>query len=129
MTGWIWLPPLVVLGLILGSAAATAQSVEVDEAVTSHGAVRQQLDLTPAQRSAIYNAVRQQRGRASTTLIQSAVGAPVSRLVVLADLPDQATANEPWAAVLKYAMVEDDVVVVDPVQMRVVDVIHSAARP
>jgi hypothetical protein len=30
---------------------------------------------------------------------------------------------------LKYAMVGDDVVVVDPVTMRVVDIIHGSTRP
>ena len=30
---------------------------------------------------------------------------------------------------LKYAMVEDDVVVVDPVKLRVVEVIHGTNRP
>jgi hypothetical protein len=33
------------------------------------------------------------------------------------------------ADVLKYATVERDVVVVDPIRMRVIDVIHSGAGP
>jgi len=35
-------------------------------------------------------------------------------------------ADDPNARVLKYAMVADDVVVIDPIVMRVVDVIHRA---
>jgi hypothetical protein len=30
---------------------------------------------------------------------------------------------------LKYAMVESDVVVIDPIKTRIVDVIHGGARP
>jgi hypothetical protein len=48
---------------------------------------------------------------------------------MLLELPDQAAADQPWAEFLKYAMVDDDVVVVDPMAMRVVDVIHGNARP
>jgi hypothetical protein len=47
----------------------------------------------------------------------------------LLDLPDQATVNDPAAALLKYAMVERDIVVVDPLSMRVVDVIRGGANP
>jgi hypothetical protein len=127
MTGRIWLPPLVLLGLMLGNFAATAQSVEPDEAVSSHGAVSQTLDLTPAQRSAIYNAVARQRVHMPATLVQPVVGAPVPASINLDELPDQAGISDPID--LKYAMVADDVVVVDPVSMRVVDVIHGGIRP
>ena len=123
MTGRIWIPPLAVLAVTLGYAGACAQSVGPDE-VVSQDAATQQLALTPAQRSAIYNAVLQQRARASTSLIQPTVGAPGSPSVPLSELPDQA-ADTPWAQFLKYAMVEDDVVVVDPIRMRVVDIIRD----
>jgi hypothetical protein len=51
----------------------------------------------------------------------------VSRSVPLAELPDQTGLTE--ASFLKYAMVADDVVVVDPIRMRVVDVIRGDFRP
>ncbi len=127
MNGWVRLPPLVVLAVVLGTASAVAQSMGAEEGVTSHGAVTQKLGLTPAQKSAIYNAVVQQRVRASTARIEPAVGAPVSRSVALGELPDQAGIAD--TMVLKYAMVADDVVVVDPIRMRVVDVIHGSIRP
>ncbi len=48
----------------------------------------------------------------------------------LAGLPDAATANDPWAADLKYAMADSDVIViVDPVLMRVIDVIPGGPAP
>ena len=127
MTGWVRLPPFVVLTLFLGTANAVAQSVGADEAITSQGAVTPTVGLTPAQKSAIYNAIVRQRVRASSTQIQATVGASVSRSVPLAELPDQTGLVD--AAFLKYAMVADDVVVVDPIRMRVVDVIHGHIRP
>lgn len=129
MIGRFHLPLLALLAFFIGTSGAVAQTVGPDEAVQPNGAVTQKLALTAAQRNAIYNAVIQQRVRTSTTLIPVAVGAPVPPFVKLAELPDQATADNPWATFLKYAMVEDDLVVVDPVRMRVVDVIHGNTRP
>jgi hypothetical protein len=160
MTGRTWTPfaasllaPFAVFAFFLGIAAAHAQTVGPDEAVNPEGAVTQQLALTPAQKSAIYNAVLRQRVRASNTMIAGAipvaVGAPVSPAVGLSELPEQAATDmsggdsggdswadsgaDPWASsqtmFLKYAMVGDDVVVVDPVTMRVVDIIHGSTRP
>jgi len=127
MTGLVWLPPLVVFAFFLGSSAIYAQSMGPDEAVSSRGAVIQKLGLTPAQQSALYNAVLRQRIRAVTTQIEPAVGAPVAPAVPLSELPDQAGIDD--AMFLKYAMVAEDVVIVDPIRMRVVDVIHGSNRP
>jgi hypothetical protein len=127
MTGWVRLPPFVALTLFLGTANALAQSAGADEAITSHGAVTQTVGLTPAQKSAIYNAIVRQRVRASSTQIEATVGASVSRSVPLAELPNQT--GLVGATFLRYAMVADDVVVVDPIRMRVVDVIRGNFRP
>jgi hypothetical protein len=127
MTGWTRLAPLIALAVVFGPAHAGAQSLAIDEAVTPYGAVTQQFGLTPAQKSAIYNAVLQQRVRTSTTRIEPAVGSPVSRSIELAAIPEQAGIAD--ATFLKYAMVADDVVVVDPIRMRVVDVIHRSIGP
>jgi hypothetical protein len=129
MLGRIWLPPFAAIALFLGTAGAFAQTAGSDEAVNPDGVVAQKLALTAAQRSAIYNAVRQQKVRASAIAIPAAIGAPVPPTIALSSLPDQAGGDQPWAELLKYAMVEDDVVVVDPVAMRVVDVIHGSASP
>jgi hypothetical protein len=65
--------------------------------------------------------------------VPSAVGAAVSPAAELAVLPHQAAAiasvDDAPGKDLKYAMVEDDVVVVDPVKLRVVEVIHGNNRP
>ena len=117
------------LGLFFGIAPALAQSAGPDEAIQPDGTLRQNLALTAGQRSAIYNIVIRQRAKPHADQISVAVGAPVPPTIDLVDLPDQATADNPSAALLKYAMVHGDVVVVDPVAMRVVDVIRNGAKP
>ena len=117
------------LGLFFSVAAALAQSAGPDEAIQPDGTLRQNLALTAGQRSAIYNIVIRQRAKPHADPMSIAVGAPVPPTIDLVDLPDQATVNNPSASLLKYAMVHGDVVVVDPVAMRVVDVIRSGAKP
>ncbi len=114
-------------------AGARAQNLDPDEAVSPDGSVRQEFVLTAAQRNAIYDAVMQQRLRPSGIGISVAIGAPVPRSAELRDLPDPTASGDAWikssACDLKYAMVEDDVVVVDPLRMQVVDVIRGGAKP
>jgi hypothetical protein len=117
------------LGLFFGIAPALAQSEGAIETVQPNGSVTQTLALTAGQRSAIYNIVIRERAKPHAEQIAVAVGAPVPPTIALVDLPDQATADNPSAALLKYAMVHGDVVVVDPMAMRVVDVIRSGAKP
>jgi hypothetical protein len=119
-------------------SAANAQAVGADR----HGtmvpntivAKRSLPALTPAQKAAIYNAVQAQRVRSAARVIHLAIGAPVPPSLTLSDLPPEALSvalpdqlGSDDTAFLKYALVEDDVVVVDPIAMRVVDVIHRGA--
>jgi hypothetical protein len=116
------------VGLVFGMGPAPAQSAGPDETVGPNGAVRQTLALTAGQKNAIYNIVIRRRVKPHADQMAVAVGAPVPPTIELADLPHQATADNPAAAVLKYAMVANDVVAVDPIAMRVVDVIRAGAR-
>jgi hypothetical protein len=120
---------LVAVACLAGTECALAQSVGPDETITPNGAVIQKLELTPAQEGAIYNAVIQQRIQTSRSGISFAIGAPVPQAVELGTLPDEVAADNPWAPLLRYAMVDDAVVVVDAIRMRVVDVIHHGAKP
>ena len=129
MTGKIALPALVIWTLLGTLGGAVAQTTGPDEAVRPNGAVNQKLALTSAQQRAIYNAVIQQRGRTYTIGVPIAVGAPVPPSVELRDLPDQAAADIPWTDLLKYAMVENTVVVIDPIRMRVVGIIPDDVNP
>lgn len=131
MTGrirlWSLIAPALLFGALLGAPSAHAQSVGLDEAVTSQGAVRPTLEFTPAQKSAIYNGILRQRAGAFSARIEPTVGASVPRSVRLGELPIGTGVAE--ASFLKYAMVADDVVIVDPIEMRVIGVIHGNIGP
>jgi hypothetical protein len=134
MFGRLRLLPFVVAAILLDGAAGAvyAQTIGPDEAVTPQGTVTQKLALTEAQKSAIYNAVLGQRVRSATSAIWPVVGAPVPHAIALSDIPvqtlfDQDSLDDSRGNLLKYAIVEGEVVVIDPIQMRVVDVIHRGA--
>jgi hypothetical protein len=129
MTARVWPFVLVVLASFLGPRGAAAQVMGPDEAVTPSGSLTQHSVLSPQQRRAIYQAVGQLRVPSAAPTVAAVVGAPVPPALLLYDLPNQPSdprqaADDFGIRVLKYAMVADDVVIVDPIAMRVVDVIH-----
>jgi hypothetical protein len=86
------------------------------------------LALTPAERTAIRNAVRQDQARPSAKMPANApmsVGVQLPASTALRILPDNALAQAPAAKTLQYTMIEDQVVLVDPTNMRVVDIINQ----
>ncbi len=130
MRGIISFLGFALLGTFLGGATAFAQSAGTDEAVQPSGAVAQNVALTTAQKHAIYNAVFQQPVKPYPSQVAATVGAVVPQTVDLTSLPEGVVAGDPATADLKYAMAGHDViVVVDPLQRRVVDVIHNNAKP
>jgi hypothetical protein len=56
------------------------------------------------------------------------VGADVPPMIELYALPDDAAAAAPAVKLYKYTMVDDKVVVVDPIKMRIVDVIGPSSK-
>jgi hypothetical protein len=129
VTARLWLSGLVLLASLLGLRGAAAQAIGPDEAVTPSGSLAQRTVLSPQQRRAVYESVARQRVGSAGPTVTAVVGAPVPPSLVLRDLPVQPSdpgdaADDFGVRVLKYAMVADDVVVVDPIAMRVVDVIH-----
>jgi len=136
MRAVINLSGLVLLGTVLGCATAGAQSAGPDEAIGTNGKMTQDLALTAVQKRAIHDVVFQEgvkpyiRAKPDNAALAASVGAPVPQSAELTGLPDAATANNPWAADLKYAMVDNDIIViVDPIRMRVVDVIRGGVVP
>jgi hypothetical protein len=119
---------MILTAPIFAATGASAQSIGPDEAISPPGSLSQQTVLSPPQRRAIYEAVAGQRVPSAAPTMATVVGAPVPPSLVLHDLPAQPSdpdqADDFGFRVLKYAMVADDVVVVDPIAMRVVDVIH-----
>jgi hypothetical protein len=92
------------------------------------GAVQQKPLLSPAQRSAIYAEVIKDPSKSSPQHFSAVVGADVPPMIELYALPDDATSVVPAAKLYKYTMVEDKVVVVDPIKMRIVDVIGPSSK-
>ena len=86
-----------------------------------------QFQLTNTQRVAIANAIRRDGGKpASRVGFAASVGAPVPPQIELYVLPDAALAAVPDAKIVKYTMVQSQIVLVDPTTMRVVDVIPAS---
>jgi hypothetical protein len=96
------------------------------EALSSSASMKPNIALTASQKSAIYGAVLRQRLRsASAADIPLIVGAPVPHSALLLALPDEAASDEDAAQFLKYAIVEGNVVLVDSISMRVIDILHG----
>jgi len=83
----------------------------------------QKLELTAAQRSAIYAALSKDRSKKSTQRFPAAIGAEVPPMINLYALPDDIIAGNPAAKLYQCTVVDDKVVLVDPTRMRVVDTI------
>ena len=129
MTGRIALPISIVAALLAFAARmpqAAAQAVGPDEAHGAPAYLAPHVVLSPAQKRAIFTAVSRQRLRSSAADIPLSVGATVPRSAVLLTLPDAARSGDLSGQYLKYATVDDNVVLIDPASMRVIDIIRSA---
>jgi Protein of unknown function (DUF1236) len=106
--------------MLAGIEVAAAQST--DEVVTPNG-VAQKLELTTAQRSAIYQAVSKDKAKVAPSRFATAVGGEVPPMIELYMLPDDILATNPVTKFYKYTVVQDQVVLVDPTNMRAIAVI------
>jgi hypothetical protein len=106
----------------LGINGAIAQTSDIDETVNSAG-VAPKLELTPAQRSVIYQAVHRDKSKVAPNRFAARIGADVPPMIELYTLPDDVLAENPVAKLYKFTRVDDQVVLVDPTKMRVVAVI------
>jgi len=105
-----------------GVDVASAQAGGIHE-VANPNAIAPKLELTAAQRSAIYQAVSQDKGKVAPSRFPTTVGGEVPPMIELYMLPDDIVANNPVTKLYKFTRVEDRVVLVDPTNMRVVAVI------
>jgi Protein of unknown function (DUF1236) len=88
------------------------------------GVAQVQIQLDAAQRAAIVTAVRDVRNAPPGHSFNVSVGAQVPPSIDLYYLPVAALSQAPEARALKYTMVQNQVVLVDPTNMRIVDVIR-----
>jgi hypothetical protein len=110
------------VALVLFAGHMQQASAQTDDVAAS-----QKLELTPAERSAIYATVSKDKSKVAPQPFATTVGADVPPMIELYSLPDQTVAENPAAKLYKYTMVENEVVVVDPIKMRVVDRIGPAS--
>jgi hypothetical protein len=105
---------IVVFALCTGIAAAAAQTPQHSE-----------LRLTTAQKSAIYRAVDKEKAKVKAPPnVKASVGEQVPPSIELHMLPDDAVADAPAAKIYRYTLFRNEVLLVDPTTMRVVDVIR-----
>ena len=111
----------IVLALACGIGTGAAQVGPAGQPHTSDAA---QIHLDAAQRAAIVTAVRDVRIPPPGHSFNISVGAQVPPSIELSYLPTAALSQAPEARVLKYTMVQNQVVLVDPTNMRIVEVIR-----
>jgi hypothetical protein len=108
------------------AVAAAQQAVPRQNAGSGPGATSQdKLDLSQAQKSAIFQAVSKEKAKVkSPPNVRASIGAEVPASAELHMLPDSAVANAPAATVYRYTIVQNEVVLVDPTNMRIVEIIR-----
>jgi hypothetical protein len=85
-----------------------------------------QLKLTPAQRTAILSAVLQESAKVKPPPgFEVSIGGQVPPSIELYMLPNNAMVQSPELRSLKYTMVQNQVLLVDPTTMRVVDILRQ----
>jgi Protein of unknown function (DUF1236) len=109
-----------------GIRFAGAQSAGIEELVDEHG-VTPKFELTSAQRHAIYQDLHKERSKLAPSLFAARVGADVPPIIELHALPDHVLASNPETKLYKFTKVDDQVVLVDPTNRRVIAV--STRRP
>jgi hypothetical protein len=119
------LAPLALVGVAGPARAQTPPTASLGAADPSAP-----LRLTPAERTAIRDAVRQDNSKpnpnpntAPKTPVSVGVQLPAS--IALRILPDAALAQAPAAKTVQYTVIDNQVVLVDPTNMRVVDIINQ----
>ena len=119
---------LVLLGGV-GTASAQIGSTppSIQDGTIGRGEVNPtQWRLTEAQRSAIAAAVRRHNKAAEPSIsFVPSVGAPVPPAIELYLLPDAILAEVPEAKQVKYTVVKNQLILVDPTNMRIVDIIQQ----
>jgi hypothetical protein len=106
-----------------GPAGATGATGAAASDSGVSGAIEQKALLSQAQRAALYRAVSLDKTKTAQKSFSPVIGADVPPMIELYELPDNTLADVPAAKLYKYTLVQDEVVVVDPTKMRVIDVI------
>ncbi len=116
---------LIGIVLLAGAAAAQAPPHDVGTGPAPKSATAERaLELTPAQRLAIYQSVTQtQKNNAAPIGFRATVGAVVPSAVELKPLSDTLAKLVPQATALRIGMIEKEVILVDPATRQIVAVV------
>jgi hypothetical protein len=111
------------LALLTGANAVCIQAYGQTD--TAHPGVADQApQLSAAQRAAIYSAVDQEKSKVRPPLAFSPmIGAKVPPSIALYALPDSTLTDIPSIRQYQYTVVQNQVVLVDPTTLQVVDII------
>ena len=117
----------VTIGLGAASAQIGSTPPTIQDGTIGRGdPYSTELRLSEPQKSAIADAVRRDNKAVEPSIsFVVSVGAPVPPAIELYMLPDAVLAELPAAKRVKYTVVKNELVLVDPVTMRVVDVISQ----
>ena len=126
---------LAVLGTV-GIAIAQAPSPAPRAAPGTPGApglnqganTGEKVQLSAAQKTAIFNAVSKDKSKVASpppANFRASIGAQVPASIELYALPPDALASAQAASNLRYTMANNEVVLVDPLNLRVVDIIRQ----
>jgi Protein of unknown function (DUF1236) len=108
----------LVLSLAMGFGPAAGQTGGITEPSTA-------LHLTAQQRTEIYQAVSRNKLRTPPPPnIPATVGAQIPPVTELYALPESVTAEVPSAKFYRYTIAQNQVIIVDPTNLTVVDVIR-----
>lgn len=106
----------------VGLAAAQQPGQPTPMATTK----QQTIQLTPAQRTQVYqNVIKDRSGAPAPAGISLRIGARVPATVELNDLPDSVATQIPSVSQFKYVVAQNQVVLVDPSTNEVVEIIRQ----
>jgi hypothetical protein len=113
------------LGSIGGAHAQSVSQFQSDSASPGTNET-QGLKLSAAQRATIVRAINQEKDKITPPPpFQPRIGAEAPASMALYILPDDALAQIPGGQQYKYTVIQNQVVLIDPTTMRVVDVIRQ----
>jgi hypothetical protein len=121
---------LAVLGTVsvaVAQAPSTMPGGAPGAPALNQGAITiQKVQLSAAQKTAIYNAVSRDKSKsAAPTNFRASIGGEVPASIELYALPPEAVANAQAASSYRYTMLNNQVVLVDPLTRQVVDIIRQ----
>jgi len=122
-TGAILLAFVGSVGLAAAQQPTQPMGIEKGPMATTK---QQMIQLTPAQRTQVYqNVIKDRSGAPAPAGISLRIGAKVPTTVELNDLPDNVASQIPSVSRFKYIVAQNQVVLVDPSTSEVVEIIRQ----